>query len=115
MDSNEVLRDKTILLLSPSFFSYEQRKKKKMEEMGATVYLFDERAVTSAFSRALLSIAPWLFVCKTRRYYKSIVSAVANIEFDYILIVKCDMIDSKTLILLRHSFKKAKLCLYLWD
>ena len=115
MPEKTVLNNKKILLLSPSFFSYEKTIKKRMEEMGAFVYFYDERAITSAFSRALLSIVPWLFTHRTRKYYRGILSELKNVSIDYIIVIKCDMIDTKVLKSFKDSFPHAKLCLYLWD
>lgn len=115
MEIKNALKNKKILFFSPFFFSYEKSIKRKMEEMGATVYMFDERAVNAPFSRALLSVIPCLFTFKARKYFKKIVNHLADIPFDYVFIVKSDMIDKSTIKLFREFYPDAKLCLYLWD
>ena len=106
---------KRILFFSPAFFNYEYMIKDKLQEMGAKVDMYDVRSVKSAFSRAVLKIAPALFNVFSRKYYESIIYENKGKEYDYILIVKCDMTPSKILEKIRVFFPKAKLCLYLWD
>jgi hypothetical protein len=106
---------KRILFFSPAFFRYENLIADKMREMGADVDMYDVRAVTGAFDRALLKISPAIFPRKSRKYYESIVERNKGRDYDYILIVKCDMTPVSILIKLRELFPRAKLCLYLWD
>ena len=114
MDSSEI-RGKKILFLSPAFFNYENIIADKMREMGAFVNMYDERSVTSAMNRALLKITPNIFKNKTRNYYDKIISENKDINYDYILIIKCDMTPASILKRFRKEFPNAKLCLYLWD
>lgn len=111
----EDIEGKKILFLAPAFFEYEKKIKAKMEEMGAEVDLYDERSVTGALDRALLKISPDLFEKKTKQYYDKIISENKEKTYDYILIVKCDMITKEILAGLRKQYPEAKLCLYLWD
>ncbi len=106
---------KKILFFSPAFFGYEEKIKNKMIELGVEVDAFDVRSVTGAFERALLKIAPDLFTKKTESYYAHIYSKIKNRNYDYILIVKCDMPTERVLHVFRKHFKHAKCCLYMWD
>ena len=115
MANKTVLSNKNILLFSPSFFSYENLIKDAFERVGATVFLYDERSINKQFSKALLKIAPCLFNGKTYKYYKRIVLENINKRIDYILIIRCDMVTTRVLSLLKRSFPNAKLCLHLWD
>ncbi len=112
---NVSIRGKKILFLAPAFFGYELKIKLKMEDMGAIVDFYDVRSVTSAKDRALLKISPNIFVNKTNKYYDEIIKKNYEKNYDYIFIVKCDMITSKILQRLKGTFKVAKFCLYLWD
>lgn len=106
---------KKILFFAPAFFGYENKIVKKMEEMGACVDMYDVRSVTSAKDRALLKISPKIFAKKSLVYYENIIHENRNKDYDYILIVKCDMTPECILKEFRELFPKAKLCLYLWD
>lgn len=106
---------KKILFLAPAFFGYENKIAKKMQEMGAYVDMYDVRSVNSAWERALLKVSTKIFSIKSMRYYDKIIKDNSNKDYDYILIVKCDMTPEKILKRFRTVYPRAKLCLYLWD
>ena len=108
------LNDKKIMFFAPAFFGYEMKIKKKMEELGAKVDFFDERSITSAFERALLKISPNIFEFKSRKYYRNIFKQKPK-EYDYIFIIKAEMIPIIILQEIRVRYPSAKLCLYLYD
>lgn len=113
--SNKELLGKKILFLAPAFFNYEIEIKKKMEELGAVVYFFDERSVKRPFCRAFLGIAPGIFDAHSRKYYDAIIESVKDVEFDYIFVIKSEMIPEKTLKKFKEYFPNACMCLYLYD
>ena len=115
MNDKKILTNKNILFLSPAFFSYEKKVKEAMESAGANVFMYDERSVTSALARAILKVVPGIFNRRSLKYYSNIIKVNHGVKFDYILIIKCDMISSKILKMFRDSFPNAKLCLHLWD
>lgn len=106
---------KKILFFSPAFFKYENMIADKMREMNAEVDTYDVRSVTSAIDRALLKISPAIFKKKSQKYYEDIIEKNKKKNYDYILIVKCDMTPISILKKFKIVFPKAKLCLYLWD
>jgi len=106
---------KKILFLCPKFFGYEILIQRKMEDMGAEVVYYDERAITSAWDRALLKISPNIFCSKSQIYYQKILDDVIDKHFDYILVVKCDMFPDSMIRKFKTAFPKAKFCLYFWD
>lgn len=110
-----LLQGKKILFFAPAFFNYELIIKSKMEQMGASVAFYDERAVKSALGRAFLKICPSVFTPKSDEYYKTIIKVNERINYDYVFVIKCDMIFERTLKELRRTFPKAKFCLYLYD
>ncbi len=109
------IKGKKILFFSPSFFGYESKIKEKMKDMGAIVDYYDERSITSTIDKALLKISPQIFYRKSYRYYKNIINLNKEKDYNYIIIIKCDMTPKKILIELKRTFKNAKVCLYLWD
>lgn len=116
--SEEIIGDisgKKILFFVPAFFGYENKIVKKMEDMGASVDMYDVRSVTSAKDRALLKISPKIFATKSQEYYEKIIEDNKGKDYDYILVVKCDMTPESVLIRFRKEYPNAKLCLYLWD
>lgn len=115
INENKSIRGKRILFLAPAFFGYELKIKSKMEEMGAKVDFYDVRSVSSALERALLKISSNIFIKKTNKYYDNILKKNQEKKYDYVFIVKCDMITSSILKKMKGIFKEAKFCLYLWD
>jgi hypothetical protein len=109
------IRGKRILFLAPSFFGYEIKIKDKMERMGAEVDFYDERSVTKAIDRALLKIVPSLFNKKTSRYYDGILKTCKNNKYNYIFVIKCDMLTEKILEKFHITFPNTIFCLYLYD
>ena len=106
---------KKILFFAPAFFNYEKMMADKMREMGAEVDMYDVRSVTSARDRALLKISPQIFNKKSMHYYEEIINESKGKDYDYILIVKCDMTPESILERFKTEFPNAKLCLYLYD
>lgn len=109
------IKGKRILFFSPSFFSYENVIADKMRELGGEVDFFDVRSITSATDRAILKVFPQAFKHRTIKYYDNILSRIKNVDYDYVLIVKCDMTPIEILMRIKRMFPNARLCLYLWD
>lgn len=110
-----MLTGKKILFFTPAFFRYENLICDKMREMGASVDMYDVRSVTSAWDRALLKISANIFFRRSQCYYDNIIRQNKGKDYDYILIVKCDMTPPNVLERMKREFPHAKLCLYLWD
>lgn len=109
------IEGKRILFFAPAFFKYEHMIADKMREMGAQVDMYDVRSVTSTKDRALLKISPNIFRKRSQRYYEKIIDENKGKDYEYILIVKCDMTPVSILERLRREYPRAKLCLNLWD
>lgn len=114
-NKNMHIKSKRVLAFIPAFFGYEKAIVEKMRDMGANVDFYNERAVSSACDRAILKVAPGLFKWKSQNYYGDIIKKNNKIEYDYILIVKGDMVTERILDELRNNYPKAKIILYLWD
>lgn len=115
MNNKESLKGKNILLFSQYFFGYEEKIRNKMIELGATVDMYDERAVTTAIGRAILKVMPAIYRKKTEQYYDSIFKEVRGRNYHYILFIDCEMASIKVLQRFKCHFKHAKMCLHMWD
>ncbi len=109
------LNGKKILFIAPAFFGYEEKIAEKMIELGAMVDIFDERSIKSSFERALLKINPQVFHNKTMAYYNQIIEKISNIEYDFVFVIKCEMMPVEIIKQLKSKFSKASFCLYLYD
>jgi len=115
MEKEHSIKGKKILFFSPAFFDYESKIKSKMQEMGAIVDLYDGRSVTKARDRALMKIFPNIFNNRTIEYFNNILKENKDKNYDYIFIVKCDMMSKEILEEYHKTFPNAIFCLYLWD
>ncbi|WP_353622105.1 capsular biosynthesis protein CpsH [Halocella sp. SP3-1] len=109
------LEGKRILFIAPAFFGYEQKIADKMTELGAKVDYFDERSVTSSYERALLKINPQIFHKKTLKYYKQIIEKVSESNYDFVFVIKCEMLPIQVITKMKDMFRDATFCLYLYD
>ncbi len=115
MNKNSAIAGKKILFIAPNFFGYELKIKAKMEQLGASVAYYDVRSVSSAFDRSILKVFPNIFKKRTKTYYNEILKANKSVDYDYVFIIKCDMISIHILNEMKSIFKNAKFYLYLWD
>lgn len=109
------LEGKRILFIAPAFFGYERKIVEKMIALGAKVDFFDERSIKSSFERALLKINPKIFHKKTINYYNQVIEKVSKFDYDYVFVIKCEMMPIKIIKLLKSLFRNATFCLYLYD
>lgn len=106
---------KRILFFAPAFFGYEKKIAEKMVQLGAIVDFYDERSISKPIEKAILKISPSIFGLKTRKYYKEILEENKNKNYDYVFVIKCEMLPTKTIHDIRKLFPSAKLCLYMYD
>jgi len=109
------LNRKRILFFAPAFFGYELKIKDKMEQMGAVVDFYDERSISKSYEKALLKISPKIFGYKTAKYYRQIIEQNKGNLYDYIFVIKCEMMSLETIRQLKHFSPNAVFCLYLYD
>lgn len=111
------LHNKKILMFSPygATKHYGNAIKAELERRGAMVKGYDERPSQKAFAKILIRLlkkkVPQLF----NSYIKRIVLENNGENFDYILICRGEAFNPQTIALLRKSYPKAKIILYLWD
>ncbi len=115
MIGENALQSRKILFFSQYFFGYEEKIAKKMKELGADVFLYDEMSVNTPFERALLKISPNLFKNKTEKYYDKILEKERNNQFDYVVFIDCEMPTPNVLKKYKSCFKEARFCLHMWD
>lgn len=110
-----LLKNKKILFIAPSFFGYEHKIAKKMVDLGAKVDFYDERSIANYYSKALLKIFPQIFYLKSIKYYNCILKKIYANNYDYVFVIKCEMMPIETIIKMKSLFTNAIFCLYLYD
>lgn len=84
------LENKSILLISPSFFGYEKSIKQRLLEVAERVDYFDERPANTFWSKALVRINRNLVSCHISQYYDSIYESIRNQVYDYVLVINVE-------------------------
>lgn len=109
------LENKSILLISPSFFGYEKSIKQRLLEVAARVDYFDERPANTFWSKALVRINRNLVSCHISQYYDSIYESIRNQVYDYVLVINVEAMPISFLEKLKKSNPCAVFLLYMWD
>jgi len=112
----QLLYGKKILLFVPNGKGiYGSAIIQELYNRGAYVDIYDERPSTSTLSKVLLRIAKPQVGRLFFKYIDGIVRLNKGKEYDYVLVVRGEGFDEKSMRLLRKSFLSARFILYLWD
>jgi len=110
------LNGKKILLFVPNGKGiYGSAISQELLRRGASVDIYDERPSTSTLSKVLLRIAKPQVSRLFFKYIDGIVFLNKGKEYDYILVVRGEGFDEKSMQLLKKNFPSARFILYLWD
>ena len=109
------LRNKKILYISVKTFNYEVEIASKLVSLGAFVDYFDERPSNSIFVKGIIRFKKSLFQKKINSYYINILNEINIKEYDFLFVVKGEVIPSFFLNELRSRLPKCKFIYYTWD
>lgn len=104
-----------VLMFCPTFFGYEKRLKNALEGNGYAVDLYDERPSNGFFSKTFIRLGFKIYRPVVKKYVERIIAENKHKDYDYILVVKGEVLWKTELSLLRKAFPNAKFVLYLWD
>lgn len=110
-----MFKEKKILFFCVKFFDYEIKIKRKLEELGATVYYYDERPKNDLLTKALIRINKNVINKSIEEYYEKILKETEDIEFDYLFIIKAEVTPKWFLETFRKNNPKTEFVLFLWD
>lgn len=108
-------RGKRILMISANFFGYEREICQKLESFGCEVDYFDERPENDFLTKSLIRVNRKLLAPKNNAYYNNIIEKTRNRDYDFIFVIKGEVISKDHLVRLRSIHKNAKFILYMWD
>lgn len=109
------LKGKKILLFVPSFFSYDLAIKKKLESLGASVVLCDDRPSNNSLIKGIIRVKRNLIKPFIERYFDRILENNKDADFDFVFFVKGESASVHSLERLKLRYQNAKFILYLWD
>ena len=98
------LKEKKILIFSPSFFGYGQEIANKLRALGASVKYFDERPGNDFMTKAIIRVNKSLVSKKIHKYHDDIISGLKNDYFDFVLFLNAEAISTKNLKILQSQF-----------
>lgn len=109
------LKGKKILFFYTPFFSYEKDIIKELEEKGAEVWSFNERPSDNVFLRILIRLNKKIIETYIIDYYKKIMDSVADINFDYVFVLKAESYTPKVAALVKDRCPNSVFIRYFWD
>ena len=108
-----VFSGKRVLLLSPTFFGYDQEIARELRLMGAEVDVFDTRPSNDLLTKVALRLTPTLTVQKTRAYHRKLLTASS--DYDYVLVIRGEGLTPEIVGAYRQRFAAAKFVYYSYD
>lgn len=88
---------------------------KMMEKIGLEVDYFNDKPNDGVVCKTLGRYKVPFYQPVLEKYYTKIIESVKDKEYDYILIIRGEYTPINSLKLLKKTFPKAKLILYMWD
>lgn len=109
------LENKSILLISPTFFGYEKSIKQRLSEVAAKVDYFDERPANTFWSKSLVRINRKIISHHISQYYDSIYESIREQVYDYVLVMNVEAMPISFLEKIRENNPHTVFLLYMWD
>lgn len=104
-----------MLFISPKFFGYESSMQHAFEELGVEVDFIDERPNNSALARAVIRAMPRLMGWQIRRHYSQQQSLIRNKRYDYVFLLKGEVVPDDFLDEVWRLNPAAKRIFYTYD
>jgi hypothetical protein len=115
MKSDDFFKDKKILFFSVKLFNLEIEIKNKLEELGALVTYYDERPSNNNFVKGIIRLKRKVYQIKINQYYKKILQEIKTKKFDYLFVIKGEVIPVFFLEEFKKSHSDCLLIFYTWD
>lgn len=109
---NELL-GKRILLIA--LRGYSDGIKKKMEDLGAVVDYINDKPNDGVICKTCGRYNIKLYMKVIDKYYKKRIEQLKNNTYDYILVIRGEYTTASALEILKETYPKAMLILYMWD
>jgi hypothetical protein len=115
MTITEKLTDKRILLLSVQTFNYEKEIAAQLRKFGAEVDFYDERPANSNFAKGIIRLKKSLYQKTIDDYYKRILREVADKNYDYLFVIRGEVVPAFFLEEFKKLHPNCFLLFYTWD
>ncbi len=107
------LKGKKVLLIALP--GYPDGMIKGMQELGAEVDYIHDKPNEGFVSKTLGRLHVGFYEKVINDYYKTVLEALKNRDYDYILSIRGEYTPAESLKLMRSYFPHAKMILYMWD
>ncbi len=109
------MQKKSVLLFCLSFFHYEEKLRQGLEALGYNVDHYDERPGNSLPVKAMLRLRLPGHRLLAGRHCRRVIAENRDKDYDYVLVVKSEVLGREEIALLREAYPRAQFILYLWD
>lgn len=103
------------LLITPSFFGYEQDIARAIRECGYATTFLDERPSNGALARAIMRVRKDLVARQIDSYYRSALQDLSAVHFDLVVVIKAEVVPRWFLEQLRERSPAARFVFYTYD
>lgn len=109
------LRRKNILVLSVEYFGYEKAIVQKLRTFGAHVDFYDERPSNSVLAKGIIRVKRSFYQKQIDAYYRKILHHILKIRYDYLVVLRGEVVPVFFLQAFRKMNPHAHLVYYTWD
>jgi len=115
--SSHPLAGKRILFVGIGFYDYEAAIQSRLEDFGASVWHFLEqpRWHQSSLLRRIGSALGIRIAASRERYHRRLLKRIASVEFDYVFVIKGELLSEDFISRLKAGNRGARFVLYQWD
>ncbi|SNR14904.1 lipopolysaccharide biosynthesis protein [Tenacibaculum jejuense] len=110
-----MFNNKKILFFSVKLFSIENKIENKLSSLGAIVDYYDERPSNSILVKGLIRLKRDLYKRRIDNYYRKILYEIKDKEYDFLFLIKGEVIPEFFLKKFCESNPSAKRIFYTWD
>ena len=115
MNSIANVEEVDFLLIGGGFFGYATEIRRKLEERGRKVAVFEDRPALDTLTKATIRLAPSLVASRAKAHVESIISQMRGHAIRDVLIIKGESLSPALFRMLRVAFPEARITLYFWD
>ena len=115
MTTQNVLKGKRILFLSVKTFNYENEIALQLRNLGAIVDYYDERPANSIFVKGIIRSKRNWYQVQIDKYYKYILKRIDGNHYDFLFVIKGEVIPKFFLESFKHKNSNCKSIFYIWD
>jgi hypothetical protein len=109
------LKNKSVLFFCVQTFGIEKKIIKGLSKRGVSVTYFDERPGNSFFVKAILRMNSGLLKRLVNSYYSKILDEVKYTHYDYLLVVRGEIVPRWFLLEIKKCSPQMTLIFYTWD